>query len=138
MLVFDALMRTRPVLGVTPLEALRSQVSALVFVDAHFPDNGQSGVDTSNGREEIFSRPPKSAEYLRVNENDRTWVDGKLTPQPIGTSLQPIRLTGAREEVARKAYVRATGSRANRSSTPLPKQRRVVGTRTRCRPDMTS
>jgi pimeloyl-ACP methyl ester carboxylesterase len=99
------------------MEALRSRVSALVFVDGHLPDDGQSGVETSNGREEILaaqrrgevSRPPKSAAYMCVNENDRTWVDGKLTPQPIGTSLQPIQLTGAREEVARKAYVRATG-----------------------------
>jgi pimeloyl-ACP methyl ester carboxylesterase len=99
------------------MEVLRSRVSALIFIDAHLPDDGQSGVETSNGREEILaahrrgeiSRAPKSASYLCVNENDQTWVDGKLTPQPIGTSLQPIRLTGAREEVARKVYVRATG-----------------------------
>ncbi|HEX8170972.1 MAG TPA: alpha/beta hydrolase [Thermoanaerobaculia bacterium] len=97
------------------VEVLRSQVSGLVFVDAHLPDDGQIGVDSSNGREEIeaaanrgdIARPTKTAEYFGVNERDRAWVDSMLTPQPIGPSFQPIRLTGAREAVLRRAYVRA-------------------------------
>lgn len=98
------------------VEALQSQVSALVFVDAHMPKDGQSGVETSNSRESILatmasgevSRAAPSASYFKVNERDRAWVDSKLTPQPIGVSLQAIRLTGARDRIARKAYVRAT------------------------------
>src|SRR5215211_2404258 len=35
------------------------------------------------------------------------WVDSKLTPQPNGVALQPIALTGARERVAKKTYIRA-------------------------------
>ena len=99
------------------MEVLRSRVSALVFVDAHMPDDGQSGVETSNGREEILAaqrrgdiaRWPKSAEYFCVNERDREWVDGKLTRQPLRPSFQPIHLTGARDAAARKVYVRAKG-----------------------------
>jgi len=30
-------------------------------------------------------------------------------PHPIGTFLQPVALTGARERIAKKAYIRATG-----------------------------
>jgi hypothetical protein len=30
-----------------------------------------------------------------------------LTPQPNGAALQPIALTGAREKVAKKTYIRA-------------------------------
>ena len=97
------------------MELLRSKVSALVFVDAHMPADGESGVDTSNGSEEIkkarergeISREAQSVEWLRVNEKDRAWVKSKMTRQPIGVSFQPIRLTGAREAVARKTYVRA-------------------------------
>ena len=44
-----------------------------------------------------------------VNEKDRAWVDAMTTPQPIGVSLQPIRLTDARDRVPRKSYIRATG-----------------------------
>jgi hypothetical protein len=30
-----------------------------------------------------------------------------VTPQPVGVALQPIRLTGARDRVAKKTYIRA-------------------------------
>jgi hypothetical protein len=42
-----------------------------------------------------------------VNEKDRAWVDSKVTLQPVGVALQPIRLTGARDRVAEKTYIRA-------------------------------
>src|SRR6185436_17945607 len=38
---------------------------------------------------------------------DRAWVDSKTTPQPNGVAIQPIKLTGAREKVAKKTYIRA-------------------------------
>ncbi len=44
---------------------------------------------------------------FEVNEKDRSWVDSKVTPQPVGVALQPIRLMGARDRVAKKAYIRA-------------------------------
>jgi pimeloyl-ACP methyl ester carboxylesterase len=113
------------------VEMVQAQVSALVFVDAHLPEDGQQGSDISNGREEILaaaahgdiSRPRKSAAYFRVNEKDRDWVDSKLTAQPIGVSLQPIRLTGARDAVPRKAYVRATDFPSDPFDNALTKAR---------------
>ena len=33
-------------------------------------------------------------------------MDSKLTPHPIGTYLQPIKLAGAREKLAKKTYIR--------------------------------
>jgi pimeloyl-ACP methyl ester carboxylesterase len=113
------------------VEMVQPQVSALVFVDAHLPEDGQQGSDISYGREEILeaaergdvSRPPKPAAYFRVNEKDRDWVDSKLTPQPIGVSLQPIRLTGARDTVLRKAYVRATDFPSDPFDNALTKAR---------------
>ncbi len=42
-----------------------------------------------------------------VNEADRAWIDSKLTPQPNGVLLQPIKLTGAIEKVAKKTFIRA-------------------------------
>lgn len=99
------------------VEEIESRVSSIVFLDAHVPKNGQSGRQTSNHhhliedslkKRLICTQPPKAAEF-QVNESDQSWVDAKLTPQPIGVSLQEIRLTGARERVQRKAYIRATG-----------------------------
>ena len=51
--------------------------------------------------------PPRSAEFFGVNEADRAWVDSLCTPQPVGTFTYKIALTGARENIARKTYIRA-------------------------------
>ena len=52
--------------------------------------------------------PPRSAAIFHVNEQDRAWVDAQCTPQPAKTFFQPLTLTGARERIAKKAYIRAT------------------------------
>ena len=52
-------------------------------------------------------RPAPPASAFHVNEKDRAWVDSKTTPQPNGVALQPIKLTGARDKVAKKTYIRA-------------------------------
>ena len=44
-----------------------------------------------------------------MNEADRAWVDSLCVPQPIGTFTSPIVLDGARENIARKTYIRAKG-----------------------------
>ena len=48
-----------------------------------------------------------TAAMFEVNEKDRAWVDSKLTTQPVGVALQPIRLTGACDRVAKKTYIGA-------------------------------
>lgn len=54
---------------------------------------------------EAFKSSP--GDYL--SEADRTWVDGKATPQPLGTFTQKLSLTGAYQRVSRKTFVEATG-----------------------------
>lgn len=53
---------------------------------------------------EISNPAPKAAQFA-VSERDCAWVDSKLTPQPIGVALQPIRPTGARERVVKKTDI---------------------------------
>jgi hypothetical protein len=57
--------------------------------------------------------PPAPAALFVVNEQDRAYVDSKLTPQPVGAYLQPTKLSGARDKVAKKTYIR-------RSRYPMP------------------
>jgi hypothetical protein len=54
--------------------------------------------------------PAPPAEAFGVNEADRQWVNDFCVPQPIGTFTSAIPLSGARENIARKTYIRATGS----------------------------
>lgn len=102
------------------VERVLPAVSSIVYLDAFFPDDGQRGLDLQPEpvRQDILAavadgaiaRPVPPPEFFDVNPEDRAWVASKLTPQPIGVGLEPIRLTGARERVPCKTYIRATGS----------------------------
>ena len=63
-------------------------------------------VDQARGETTVSVR---DAAAFRMNEKDRAWADSLANPQPIGTFLEKIRLSGARDRVARKAYIRAVG-----------------------------
>jgi len=95
-------------------------VGSIVYLDAFVPENGMSLLDytTGEGREggpmvEEGERTglvsPIPAEVFAVNRADRAWVDAQCTPHPYRTLTQKIRLTGARDRIARRTYILATG-----------------------------
>jgi pimeloyl-ACP methyl ester carboxylesterase len=97
-----------------------SSIGSIVFLDAFLPENGQRVVDlappelrtsalAAAAKNEV-GRPVPPAKTFHVNEMDEAWVDSKMTPQPTFVSLQPIALTGARDKIAKKTYIRATSS----------------------------
>src|SRR5207302_3746244 len=100
-------------------EQMLPAISSIVFLDAFMPENGQRGLDLNSERSKAeiaralekgdVSRAAPPATTWNVNEKDRAWVDAKQTAQPIGVSLKPIKLTGARDRVAKKNYIRAEG-----------------------------
>jgi len=100
-------------------EAVANKISSIVFLDAFIPDNGESLLDVVQPAvqdviQDVLDRgdttvPVRDAAAFKVNEKDRPWVDSLATPQPIGTTTEKITLTGARERVATKAYIRAAG-----------------------------
>jgi|SRR5215510_8067408 len=99
------------------VEEVGSAVCSLVFLDAFLPDDGQALVEVTApaSRDAIMAAvqrgdvgvPPRSAALFHVNENDRAWVDAMCTPQPTAAMVDKVKLSGARERVARKTYVRA-------------------------------
>src|SRR6478735_8227720 len=104
--------------GSGALEQIGDRVSSIVWLDAFKPENGQRGFDFASeiSRKGFLAavekgepgRPAPTAEAFRViSEKVRAWVDSKTTPQPNGVAMQPIKLTGARETVAKKTYIRA-------------------------------
>lgn len=99
-------------------EALGAKISSLVFLDAFVPEDGDTPLDliTPNVREDIraaiargeISRPSPPAAYFKVMaEADREWVDALTTPHPNGVWTGVMKLTGARERIAKKTYLRA-------------------------------
>ena len=100
-------------------EQMEGRISSIVFLDAFMPENGQRVLDTNSERSKAevaaavakgeVSRPAPDAGVWKVNERDRAWFNAKATAQPVGVAFTPIRLTGARDRIARKTYVRALG-----------------------------
>jgi pimeloyl-ACP methyl ester carboxylesterase len=115
-------------------------ISSIVFLDAFFPQNGERVVDlappdlrdatlAAAAKNEV-GRPIPPAKAFHVNENDQAWVDSKLTPQPTFASLTPIVLTGAREKIAKKTYIRAVSYPNPRFDGYLEKLKQDPGWRT--------
>jgi len=100
------------------LEQIGDRVSSIVWLDAFKPEDGQRSRDfASDFSRKAFEesvargepgRPAPPAAAFHVNEKDQAWVNSLLTAQPNGVAMQPIKLTGAREKVAKKTYIRAS------------------------------
>ena len=99
------------------LETIHDRVASIVWLDAFKPEDGQKGSDYASafsrqGLIEAVARgrawraaPP--AKTFSVSEKDWPWIESKMTDQPNGPAVQPIRLTGKRDTIAKKTYIRA-------------------------------
>ncbi len=103
--------------GSGAIEQALDRIGSVVYLDAFKPENGQRGADYASefsrkalqaalAKGEAGRAPPNPAAF-HVNEKDRAWVAAKMTPQPNGVVFDPVKLTGAREKVAKKTYIRA-------------------------------
>jgi pimeloyl-ACP methyl ester carboxylesterase len=100
-------------------EQMRDAIGSIVFLDAFMPESGDSLATKASQpvREGIAAlvekgepaMKPVPAAVFRVNEKDRAWVDAMCTPHPLATLTDKITVTGARDRIAKKAYIRAKG-----------------------------
>ena len=98
-------------------EQMAEKIGSIVFLDAFLPENGDSmeRLTSQAVRDTLKSAatrgelgvPARSAAAFLVNEKDQAWVDAMCVPQPIGTMTEKLKLTGARERIGKKAYIRA-------------------------------
>jgi len=98
-------------------EKMTTAIRSIVFLDAFVPENGDAVTNLTGplvmkalqGAQEKgdLGVPPRPAEAFGVNVADRAWVDAKCVPQPVGTFTEKMTLTGAREHIGKKAYIRA-------------------------------
>jgi pimeloyl-ACP methyl ester carboxylesterase len=88
-------------------EQVAAKIASIVYLDAFVPADGQS-IGDLGGKVDAgpFTAPIPAARFA-VNEADRAWVDSKMTPQSTACFTEKIKLTGAYQRIARKAYIRA-------------------------------
>jgi len=98
-------------------ERAETAIGSFVFLDAFVPEDGDSMSSigpqaTRDGIKAAIERgetalAPRPAAAFHVNAADCAWVDSLCGPHPLATFTQPVRLTGARERIAKRSYIRA-------------------------------
>lgn len=105
-------------------DRMPEKVKSLVVLDGFVPEDGKamreywpasvmSYLDKEAEKSGGVSVPPLPAESLAIAPENRAFVDANATPQPYGTFNEVIRLTGARDRIAKKTYIRATKFRSH-------------------------
>ena len=118
-----------PVMGAA--DQCAAHLRAVVFLDAYVPKDGQSmiaireaAVGTGNyyklRQVEGSTIATPSADVFGLEGEQAAFADARLTPHPFGTMTQPIRLSGAWQDIAAKIYLRMT-------RFPAPYFDRVLG-----------
>lgn len=103
--------------GAGALESIGDRVSSVVWLDAFIPADGQKVVDYAAGGpfakmiQSVVDKGgasfgPPTIGAAGVAERDRPFAQSKVTAHPVGTYVQPIKLTGALQKVAKKTYIR--------------------------------
>lgn len=97
------------------------RLAHLVFLDAFVPEDGQSLFDLLRPeRRDLYRRgaqedgegwrvPPPPPQALGITDEARAaWLTAMLTPQPLRTFEQPVRLTDTSAVVLPRSYVHCT------------------------------
>ena len=100
-------------------EQIGPSLASIVYLDAFVPQPGDNLISLANpgprkaledavARGDLVAKPVPSAAF-KVNEKDRPWVDAKCTAHPLAAVVEKITGAAAREKIARKTYIRASG-----------------------------
>jgi pimeloyl-ACP methyl ester carboxylesterase len=98
-------------------EALGNRIGQLILLDAFAPRDGETVLDYAGPQRKAdviaavernpeFDLAPIPAAALGITDpDDAAWVTRRMTAQPVGTYLQPIRLTRGIEPIGNKVYL---------------------------------
>jgi pimeloyl-ACP methyl ester carboxylesterase len=121
-------------------EQIGAQVASIVYLDAFVPQVGDSLISLANpgprkaleeavARGDLVAKPVPSAVF-NVNEKDRAWVDAKCTPHPLAAVVEKIPAASAYQKIARRTYIRATGTKSPVFDETLARMKTTPGWKT--------
>ena len=96
-------------------EKAEPAIRAIVFLDAFVPEGGPlqlipqmvDQIKQARDKGENTIKPPPVS-FFQNDDSHNGWLDALLMPQPIGTYTDSLALTGARERISKKIFVRTT------------------------------
>ena len=93
-------------------------IGRLILLDAFIPRDGETMADHVGGRGDEYRTaaakdpdwlaPPPPISVLGVGDEDASWAEPRMTPQPVQTYLQPATVGPGMEFIASKLYISCT------------------------------
>ena len=123
-------------------ERMPERLRSLVYLDAVVLQDGQSTLDAvaPEHRKKIleiakkhgdgWKMPPPPDAALDVNEQDRAWFAAQVTPHPLATFQQKLRVTHASRQIRDIRYILAGKSLLTHLNRPYADLARSLGWRT--------
>jgi pimeloyl-ACP methyl ester carboxylesterase len=83
------------------------KIASIVYLDAFWPRDGQSLDDITGRPSQPGVNPTRAASAFMAPAN-AAWAGDRLTPQPVETFREKLKVTGAVERIPRRTFVQAT------------------------------
>jgi pimeloyl-ACP methyl ester carboxylesterase len=88
-------------------ERYAERIASIVYLDAFLPRDGQS-LDDITGRASQPGVNPTRAASAFMDPVNAAWANARLTPQPVETFREKLKVTGAVERIRKRTFVQAT------------------------------
>jgi pimeloyl-ACP methyl ester carboxylesterase len=83
------------------------RIASIVYLDAFWPRDGQSLDDIRGAKSEPGVNPTRAASAFMEPAN-AAWANERLTPQPVETFREKLKVTGAVDRIPKRTFVQAT------------------------------
>jgi pimeloyl-ACP methyl ester carboxylesterase len=88
-------------------ERYADRIASIVYLDAFWPRDGQSLDDITGRASEPGVNPIRAASAFMEPEN-AAWANARLTPQPVETFREKLKVTDAVDRIPKRTFVQAT------------------------------
>ena len=88
-------------------ERYADRIGSIVYLDAFLPRDGQSLDDITGHASQPGVNPTRKASAF-MDPKNAAWADARLTPQPVETFREKLKVTGAVERIPKRTFVQAT------------------------------
>jgi pimeloyl-ACP methyl ester carboxylesterase len=88
-------------------ERYAERIGSIVYLDAFWPRDGQSLDDITGHASQPGVNPTRLASAF-MDPVNAAWANARLTPQPVETFREKLKVTGAVERIPKRTFVQAT------------------------------
>jgi pimeloyl-ACP methyl ester carboxylesterase len=88
-------------------ERYADRIASIVYLDAFWPRDGESLADITGRPIPPGVNPTREASAF-MDPVNAAWANARLTPQPVETFREKLKVTGAVERIPKRTFVQAT------------------------------